>query len=422
MTTFKGIIFPHHRRENGTIPAKIRITHNRQTKYIQTSIVFYPDQYTRTFKMKNCTAKYQLDDLERQYTERLSKIRNIKEADIETVIKVVTAEQNSGSIDFLEFWESCLEHIPSKGSRRNYKTALNNLKEYAPVLTVEEIDVKFLEKYSKHLTEKHGDRACSLYLGSFRNIFQQAKDKFNDEEMGIIRIARSPFKKFKVPKQKKSKNRALDIESVIKISNLPDNGLRWNLARDMFMFSFFTMGMNSVDIYSCDKPRSGRLVYERSKTKDRREDKALMVVDLLPEAKAILEKYKGVEKAFDFHKRYAGPGEFNTAINKGLKQIIKHFSDEFEKLIAKKLIPEDAEFGFENLEFYSARHTWATFAQNQCLIDKYTVHECLNHIVPETKVTDIYIQKDWSRINRANTIVAEKFREIKSKLLNSTLS
>lgn len=411
MTTFKGMIFPHHRRENGTIPAKIRITHNRATKYIPTSIIFYPDQYTRTFNMKNCSPKFQLDELVRTYTERLSKIRNLKETEIDTVIKIVTTEITSGAIDFIKFWESELENFDNKGSRRNYNTALNNLKEYCPVLTTDEIDYNFLVKYAKHILQNNGERACSLYLGSFRHIFFKARDTYNDEEVGQIRIPRNPFKKFIVPKQKKSENRALSIESVKIIQNLPDGGLRWNLARDMYMFSFYAMGMNSVDMYRCSKSKNDRIIYERSKTKDRRDDNALMVLYVQPEMLQILEKYKDKDRLFNFHRRYAGAEEFNTAINKGLKQIEKHLRDEFDKKIEKKEIPEDSDFNFENLEFYSARHTWATFAQNKCGVDKYTVHECLNHITPETKITDIYIEKDWSRINDANRIVLDKFNE-----------
>lgn len=415
MTTFKGMIFPHHRRENGTIPAKIRVTHNRKTKYISTSIVFYPDQYTRAFKMKNCTPKFQLDELERTYTERLSKVRNLKETEIGSVIKIVTTEISSDSIDFIKFWKDELENIKNKGSRRNYNTALNNLKSYCPVLPVDEIDYSFVKNYSKHILANNGIRANSLYLGSFRTIFFAARDKYNDEEVGIIRIPRNPFNKFKVPKQAKSENRALKIESLLTIMNLPDNGIRWNLGRDMLAFSFFSMGMNSVDIYRCDKTKSGRIIYERSKTKDRREDRALMVIFVQPEMNSILEKYKDSDFLFNFHRRYAGPEEFNTAINKGLKQIEKYLRDEFDKKIEKKEIPEDSEFDFEDLEFYSARHTWATFAQNKCGINKYLVHECLNHVVKEMKTTDIYIEKDWSVINGANRTILDQLQKAKEQ-------
>lgn len=409
MTTFKGLIMPHHKRDNGSIPAKVRITHNRQVKYIATSIVFYPDQYTRSFKMKSCTPKFQLDELERTYTERLSKIKNLKDTTIENVIKMVTAETSSDSINFLEFWETELPDI-SDSSRKNYKTALARLREYTPILTTDDITVSFIEAYSKHLL-KHGARAQSLYLGSFRYIFNQARKKYNDEEVGIIRIPRNPFSKFKVPKQRAAEKRNIPIEAVIQIARTPDGLFRRNLARDMFMFSFYTMGMNSIDIFGLESPKGGKVSYNRAKTKDRREDNAYMVVNLCDEAREIVEKYRGIERCFIFYKQYAGAPEFNTAINKGLKLITNHYRDIFDKQIEEGIIPEDSEFYLSNLEYYSARHTWATFAQNIVGIDKYTVHECLNHVDEKTRITDQYIGKDWNRINDANRKVLDKFRE-----------
>lgn len=412
MTTFKGMIFPHHRRENGTIPAKIRVTHNRKVKYISTSIVFYPDHYTRAFKLKNCTPKFQLDELERVYTERLSSVRNLKEADIDSVIKVVTAEMDSNSIDFIKFWESELDNIKNKGSRRNYNTALNNLKSYSTILTTDEIDYNFLVRYSRYVLDNHGERACSLYLGSFRHMFFAARDKYNDEEVGQIRIPRNPFKKFIVPKQKSAEKRSLPIEAIVQISKVPDGLARRNLARDMFLFSFYTMGMNSIDIYKLEAPKNGKVSYNRSKTKDRREDSALMVVHLCDEAKQIIEKYKGIERSFIFYKQYAGPSEFNAAINKGLKLVEKYLRSIFDEQIEKELIPEDSEFMLSGLQFYSARHTWATFALNVVGVDKYTVHECLNHVDEKTRITDQYITKDWGRINEANKKVLEYFNNL----------
>ena len=66
--------------------------------------------------------------------------------------------------------------------------------------------------------------------------------------------------------------------------------------------------------------------------------------------------------------------------------------------------------GIERLQHYSARHSWATIAYNDCGIDKYVVHQALNHVDPTTAITDIYIKKDWSVIDRANRKVLDLVR------------
>ncbi len=58
--------------------------------------------------------------------------------------------------------------------------------------------------------------------------------------------------------------------------------------------------------------------------------------------------------------------------------------------------------GITGLQFYAARHSWATIARNEVGIDKYTIHEALNHVDPGMKITDVYLDKDWTRIDDAN--------------------
>lgn len=80
---------------------------------------------------------------------------------------------------------------------------------------------------------------------------------------------------------------------------------------------------------------------------------------------------------------YADVNTFSTALNKGLKKV-------------GKLV------GVDDLEFYAARHSWATIALNDAGVDKYTVHTSLNHVDDSMRVTDIYIKKSWDPIDQAN--------------------
>lgn len=59
------------------------------------------------------------------------------------------------------------------------------------------------------------------------------------------------------------------------------------------------------------------------------------------------------------------------------------------------------------MEFYAARHTWATIASNEAGVDKYTVHTALNHVDENMRVTDIYIAKSWDSIDAANRKVLD---------------
>jgi integrase len=101
--------------------------------------------------------------------------------------------------------------------------------------------------------------------------------------------------------------------------------------------------------------------------------------------KKLIDKYrdKTEKRVFNFYQYYRDEKAFNKAINKGLKQI-------------------GDIIGVDDLEYYAARHSWATIAINRIDIDKYTVHTALNHIDESMRVTDIYIERDFVNENKAN--------------------
>ena len=104
----------------------------------------------------------------------------------------------------------------------------------------------------------------------------------------------------------------------------------------------------------------------------------------------IIEKYRDRtgKRLFNFYQYYRDHKGFNKAINKGLKEIGKQLK-------------------IEDLEYYAARHSWATIALNKCGIDKYTVHAALNHVDESMRVTDIYIERDFVNENKANAKVVK---------------
>ena len=250
-----------------------------------------------------------------------------------------------------------------------------------------------LQKQGKRIPS---NRIVSLYLGSIRHLFNEAKKKYNDYDKNIILIPHSPFEHIEVPKQEAKRKRALTAEVINQILMLPyicnangkERNCPFNLAKDCFILSFCLMGMNSVDLHSCDEIEENVITYYRSKTTGRRLDKAKMKVSILPILSSLIKKYKDFtdKKVFRFYQMYNTANNFNRAINAGLKEI-------------GKLLKVD------DLEFYAARHSWATIALNKVGIDKYTVHSALNHVDEAMKVTDIYIERDFINENQANAKV-----------------
>lgn len=103
------------------------------------------------------------------------------------------------------------------------------------------------------------NRALSLYLGSIRHLFNEAKKHYNDYDRNIILIGSSPFENFKILKQEVTRKRAISAELIKQIYRLPylyncrgkEIQGRYNLAKDCFLLSFCLIGINSADLYNC---------------------------------------------------------------------------------------------------------------------------------------------------------------------------
>jgi integrase len=290
-----------------------------------------------------------------------------------------------GGIDFFTFAEEYIASSKMKGAK-NYRTMLNDLERHLGrrVLPFGDITYAMLDDYARSLDDR--PRAKTLYLGAIRHLHNEARRRYNTDTEMVI--STTIFDRFRVPRQQQKGQRALPVEVLRQVFAYQGKG-RAALARDCFVLSFLLMGMNSADLYDDDaKITDGKICYHRKKVRDRRQDKAYIEVEIPEEAKALMQKYAGKKRVFKFHEMYSDEGTFNKAINTGLRKI-------------KEAL------GLEGLQFYQARHTWASIARNECGIDAYTVDKALNHIPKDMALLDVYVKKDYRLINEANKKVID---------------
>ena len=417
MLTIKAEVQRDKQRSDGTYNVKVRFTQDRKVKRLSSSLFVTSKDLTKSFNFKEgTTVKREVDKLIQTYQEKCAKLQlEVNHYTLDDIFSFLKSErEQTQSIDFIQYCKEWLETTGIKG-KKNYQSALNSFISYLGKehLKTDEVTSQLLNGFKVHLNlrrekqviqlQKQGkripsNRTVSLYLGSIRHLFNEAKKKYNDYDKNIILIPHSPFEHVEVPKQEATRKRALSAETINQILKLPyirnANGKEricpFNLAKDCFILSFYLMGMNSVDLHSCDEIEDNAITYYRSKTTGRRLDKAKMKVNILPVLSSLMEKYKDHtgRRVFRFYQMYNTANNFNRAINLGLKQI------------GKMLHVDD-------LEFYAARHSWATIALNKVGIDKYTVHAALNHVDETMRITDIYIERDFVNENRANAKVVK---------------
>lgn len=415
MLTIKSEIKRQEQKLDGTYNVKLRFTLDRKVKRLSTSLFVYSKDLTKEFKIKpSSPIKQDVEALIRSYYEKCAKLQiELNHYTLDDIIDYLNGEQEKNQvINFIKFSREWIASTTIKGAP-NYTSAINALVRFIgkEELNVNLITTEFLDSFKTFLNKEHetrtkkliqqgkrvpSNRSLSLYLISIKKLFNEAKKKYNKKDKNLILIPHSPFDDFVMPKQEATRKRAIPADIIKKVWKLPYKDMkkgykatcRYNLAKDCFILSFCLMGINSADLYNATKMDGNTITYYRTKTKDRRLDNAKMMVEIPHIIQPIIDKYrdKTGKRLLNFYQYYCDEKGFNKAINYGLKEI-------------------GSILGIDDLEYYAARHSWATIALNKVGIDKYIVHAALNHIDDSMKVTDIYIERDFVNENKANAKV-----------------
>ena len=423
MATFKVVVLPHQKKEDGTYNVKIRVTQNRQTKYIKTSqyvsaadISKRKEKGVEKIKIKNQAIIDLMDGIVLSYRRRLVQVGAEAETwDVDKIVEFLSEEkQNTFQLNIIDYGRKYADSIEKQGrvgTAKQYRIAMNALERFAgKKLDVNDITVSFLKMYEKHLIEEptykgkrsgesvattkpKSGRAVSLYMAHLKFIFGQAKLEFNDEETGRINIPLSPFDRYKIVPLPQTKHRVLSLEQIQGIINMsysPGSSSTMVIAKDVFLLSFGLMGMNTADMYELNSFYDGIISYERKKTRTRRNDKAFMRIRVEDKLLPLFEKYKGENSVFSFRERYKDADIFNKMVNQGLKKIGKRL-------------------GIEGLTFYHARHSMASICANKLGIDIARVDEMLNHSDSSMALARVYIEKDFKPLWEANKKLIDLF-------------
>ena len=415
MLTINAEVVKIQRQSNECFTVRLRFTLNRRMKRLSTSLFAASKDLTKDLRIKQSSPlKQEVNDLIRCYQNKCAKLQiELNNYTIDDVMDYLNGEhQKQQTIDFIKFSREWISSATIKGAP-NYTTAINALVRFVgkEELDVNLITLDFLEQFKVFLIGEReartkklmqqgkrvpSNRSLSLYLISIKKLFKEAQKKYNKREKNLILIPNSPFADFEIPRQEATRKRAIPADIIKKVWKLPYKDMkkgykstcRYNLAKDCFILSFCLMGINSADLYNVTERTGDTITYNRTKTKARRLDGAKLMVNIPKAILPLVEKYKDPsgKRLFNFYRYYADEGNFNKAINYGLKEI-------------------GGLLGVDDLEYYAARHSWATIALNKVGIDKYTVHAALNHVDESMRVTDIYIERDFVNENKANAKV-----------------
>lgn len=405
MITFKGIIIPGGKRQDGTYNVKIRITHKGVSRRIPTTMYITQGDLTRSGKIKNPDVIARCNELCERMRSCIADISpfDLETADVDWVVGRIRSRMSADNfrLDFFEWSDKYLQS-KTEQTRVNYITALNAFERY---LGRRRIDINAITRsmllefvdsvesegrmYWNSSEERvmdsgreKGKGTASRHLMKLQHLFNAAKDRYNDEDAGRILIPRSPFQKIERKYPAPEGQKSLGVEGMQKVVDAVTDKRDVRIALDVFILSYGLMGANLADLWNASPVRGDWWIYQRQKTRTRRADKAEMRVRIPPEMRPYIERLRGTGRWWLNGLHPSGDKDDCTArVNRCLKQWAR-------------------ENGMPEFTFYAARHTWATLAR-KAGVEKATIDECLCHI-GDYEMTDIYAERDWDVINDAN--------------------
>ncbi len=296
--------------------------------------------------------------------------------------KSTAAESHNTSL--LSFVNQLRTHFLQQNKLRlaeTYQSALNSFCLYINKVEIlmEDIDSKMIEGYESYLKQKKLTlNTISFYMRILRAIYNRAV------KSGVI-ADKKPFDHVFTTMTKTAK-RAIPIQVIQKIAQAHITNKNEALARDLFLFSFYTRGMSFVDIAYLKKTdlNNTYLIYKRKKTGQelkiawRKEMQELVDRNSSKDGVHLLGILdENSEKSLRFQYHYT-----QCIINTALKRLGKQLNLE------------------TNLTMYVARHSWATIARKKN-IPLSVICDGMGH--NSEKTTQIYLQNvDAEAIDRCN--------------------
>jgi integrase len=410
-------------KEDHTYPIKLSVNFQRVTKLYTSVFNLSQEDYRKLsatrlaaelivvrdkIKELKCQAEliikevepFTFSEFERKFVQQSALLRQRK-------IKVQTVVSSSSDFDYTPFFkrfsivtENCndastlchnykvyIQKLLREGrisSAVSYHCSYVSLKKFRANLKLAEITPSSLAEYEN--TQKQNGISKStigIYLRPLRAIFNEAI------EQGIIsRQKNYPFgrRKYQIPASRNIK-KALDLRDIEQIYRYQSAGGNENeqRAKDFWLFSYFSNGMNPKDIANLKYKniQGDYLVFERSKTeRTLRSDPRPITVFITDDMTNIIQRWGNKDTASDnYIFSILAPGLTPLQQYKTVQNFIRVINDHMKNILHKLGIDKKA-------TTYVARHSFSTILKRSGASTEF-IQEALGH--SSLKTTEHYL-------------------------------
>ncbi|WP_339655367.1 site-specific integrase [uncultured Maribacter sp.] len=374
---------------DGSYPICLRITKDRKTKYFNTMFKSTEKEWdapSGCFNKKN-TNYIQNNRLLLKIKARALKVYSDLDFEkdyfnLDDFSQRFRVDSNPANDSVFPFWEEIISEMKLAGRMGNatmYMETMKSVKQFCGFKKIrfQDITNSFLNKYEAWLRSRGGTGGgISIKQRTLRALYNKAIER------NIIKDINHPFKTYKISKLKgQGIKKALDFDQVTKIINFDTSKCpQLAEAKNYFVFSFYTRGMNYTDlmVLKWEDIDSKSISYIRNKTKGR------FVISIVPPVREILDYYR----EYSLPTEYVFPillkdGLTPNQINNRKKKTLAKYNRDLKEIAGLCSIKK-------SLSSYVARHSFAN-----CLKQKGVATDIIGESLGHKNIiiTQVYLKE-----------------------------
>ncbi len=302
-TSISVVLYTSKTLSNGENPLMLRLTKNRKLKYISLHLSLKPEfwDFKKSRPKRNCPNKEQINTLiDQKLKEYQEQVMDFKTSDKDYTLHTLVRKASKTTIrqnvaDYLDIYIERLTAENRIGNAKTFKELRTSLTNFCKSLDFYfiDIDVDWLKQYEHWMrtVKSYSDNTIGIRFRSLRALYNNAVSD------GLVRKVNYPFDEFKVSQFKEqTAKRSISKEHIKRIIDFDPSELQeykyptpfLTLAKDLFLFSYFSCGINLTDILHLTYKNiaEGRITFHRQKTGK------LISFQLQSFAEELIEKYR----------------------------------------------------------------------------------------------------------------------------------
>ena len=238
--------------QNRTTNIYLRFTVNRRSRYVSTGINIPADDWdfdTQTLKTQNPAVQLRIYEQIEKYDKRIKRLEALEvPVTLDNVLETDGRRVYCTIAEYFRRTIAQLESVGKIGSASKHKVTFSLLQQFRSTnIRFDEITVGYLRDFELFLMKK-GNKSNSIATK-----FSVLKAVYNKAlAEGIFTTPHSPFLQFKIGRLwTATRKRAIRKEEVQRLmqAEIPADGSAYlDFARDIFLFSYLSAGINFKDI------------------------------------------------------------------------------------------------------------------------------------------------------------------------------